>query len=395
MMARATLGLILLISSAHALVHIYELSLPSVEQEIATEYFGNDDDAGKSFTGRLQNAWRLMWGLGAIVAGFLVDRFGARRLLAIYLLGCGASCALAANSSDETSLFIAMIVMGLLASIYHPAGLSLISHETTAENRPRALGIHGILGSVGISSAPLIAGVLLWGSFSWRQVYWVLMLPGVVLGTVFVLQALKHRTVESATESSNADLEDQDHIDWPSFFTLSCLASVQGFIYSALMSFLPRYLSGAPQLSEGNFLAAGVLFVGCIGQYVAGRIARPAILEKQLALITFANVPFLVWMAMAIGWGRPLSAGLLALVHFMHQPIYNSLIAKYTPRRRRSLCYGFSFAMGFGVGSFGALFAGEFQSDAIVYGTLAGAAGFGGLICLVLCLLNRAPGNPL
>ena len=89
-----------------------------------------------------------------------------------------------------------------------------------------------------------------------------------------------------------------------------------------------------------------------------------------------------------------MAAGLLALVHFMHQPIYNSLIAKYTPRRRRSLCYGFSFAMGFGLGSFGALFAGVFQSDAIVYGTLAAAAGLGGLICLVLCLLNRVPGEP-
>ena len=407
MMARATLALVLLISCAHALVHVYEISLPSVEQEIASEYFGNDLASGKAFTGRLSNAWRLMWGLGAVVAGFFVDRFGSRRLLAVYLLGCSVSCALAAISSSESFLFVAMIVMGLLASIYHPAGLSLISHETTAENRPQALGIHGIFGSTGISTAPLFAGILLSASFTWRQVYWALMLPGVVLGAVFVVQAIRYPAVESLRESTKSEIDDQDHVDWTSFLTLTCMASVQGFIYSALMSFLPRYLSGsldgvaeqlrdvlpgsfaeALDLSTGNFLAAAVLLVGCVGQYLAGRFAKAAILEKQLAVIMFGNVPFLLWMGFALTWHRPIAAGLLALVHFMHQPIYNSLIAKYTPRHRRSLCYGFSFAMGLGLGSFGALFAGYFQSDQMVYGSLAGAAGIGGAICCVLVALN-------
>ncbi|HUG69460.1 MAG TPA: MFS transporter [Pirellulaceae bacterium] len=396
-MIRATLYLVLLVSSAHALVHVYELALPSVEQRIAAEYFGADEVSGKAMTGRLSNAWRLMWGFGAIVAGLLVDRFGARRLLAIYLLGCAAACGLAATSTTLSSLFVAMITMGALASIYHPAGLSLISHETTADNRPLALGLHGIFGSVGISSAPLLAGILLAASFTWRQIYWVFMVPGAILGLVFVWQALRYPAIESrrATPGSSTKTNDeQDHVDWRSFFTLTALALVQGFIYSALMSFLPRYLSGAAEWfgwakGDGNFLAAGVLFAGCAGQALAGRYARSSILEKQLAWITFGNIPFLVWMAFAGTWDRVLAAGLLALVHFMHQPIYNSLIAKYTPRHRRSLCYGFSFAMGLGLGSFGARFAGEFQSDGIVYGTLAAVAGVGCVVCAVLVALNR------
>jgi MFS family permease len=400
-MIRATLYLELLVSLAHALVHVYELALRGVEQQIAAEYFGADQASGKAMTGRLSNMWRLMWGFGAIVAGLLVDRFGARRLLAIYLLGCAAACALAATSSTQSSLFLAMIVMGALASIYHPAGLSLISHETTADNRPLALGLHGIFGSAGISSAPLLAGMLLAASFTWRQVYWVLVLPGVILGLVFAWQAIRHPAIESRRKSSEKSepsantTDEQDHVDWRSFFTLTAMASVQGFIYSALMSFLPRYLSGAAEWfgwakGDGNFLAAGVLFAGCAGQALAGRFAKSSILEKQLAWITFGNIPFLIWMAFAATWDRVPAAGLLALVHFMHQPIYNSLIAKYTPRHRRSLCYGFSFAMGLGLGSFGARFAGEFQSDGFVYGTLAVVAGVGCLICIVLCLLNRS-----
>ena len=388
-MARTMLLFVLLISCAHSLVHVYEVSLASVEQEIAGEFFGEDIGAGKAFTGRLSNIWRLMWGLGAIVAGFCVDRFGARRLLALYLLGCGGACALAAISTDQNSLLISMIAMGLLASIYHPAGLSLISHETSAEERPRALGIHGIFGSAGLGGTPLLVGSLLAAGVTWRQTYWVLMAPGVILGAVFVLQALRQTRVESKNKSTPETSDDQDHVDWRSFFTLTLMASVQGFVYSAFITFLPRYLDYSQEGSGGHYRAAGVLLVGCIGQELAGRYARPALLEKQLTWITLGNIPFLVWMAFAASWDRAAAAGLLALVHFMHQPIYNSLIAKYTPRHRRSLCYGFSFAMGLGLGSFGASFAGMYESDTIVYASLAGAAGFGAVICMVLVVLNR------
>ena len=395
MMSRSVLSLVLLISSAHALVHVYEIALPSVEQNIAADYYGSDLASGKRFTGGLSNAWRLMWGLGAVIAGWLVDHFGSRRMLAIFLLGCAATCGLAASSYSQSNLFVAMILMGVLASIYHPAGLALISHETDAANRPRALGIHGICGSAGVGLTPLVAGALLDGDFTWRQIYWLLMLPGTLLGTVFVRQAMRYAEGRRAVGSVSEQAADE-RPDWRSFFTLTVIAALQGFVYSALMSFLPRYLgqgglqwTGRSLENSGNYLAAGVLLLGCFGQYLSGRLAHPARLERQLTLVLFANAPLLLWMALATGWDRALSAGLLALVHFMHQPLYNSLIAKYTPRRRRSLCYGFSFAMGLGLGSFGAIFAGSSESDLYVYGVLSIVVAVAGLICLLLSAFNR------
>ena len=157
MMSSATLRLVLLVSCAHAMVHVYEVSLPSVEQEIAGEYFGDDDEQGKKFTGKLSNYWRLLWGLGALAAGWLVDHFGSRSMLTIYLIGCGAMCVFAGTTNSQNHLLISMICMGAFAAIYHPAGLAMISHETNADSRPKALGIHGIFGSLGIGMAPLVA----------------------------------------------------------------------------------------------------------------------------------------------------------------------------------------------------------------------------------------------
>lgn len=399
-MSSATMRLVLLVSCAHALVHVYELALPSVEQEIAGEFFTDDVEAGKAFTGQLSNSWRLMWGLGAIVAGWLVDRYGSKRLLAVYLLGAAATCVLAAGTTEKSGLFVSMIAMGAFASIYHPAGLALISRETTPENRSRALGLHGIFGSAGIGTAPLVVGGLLAFDFSWRQIYWVLMTPGLTLGLVFLAQAWRGQSTsalrKSITASSTAE---QEHADWRSFFTLTLMAALQGFVYSAVLSFLPRYLNGVqlpdvpgieiPTASQSNFLAAGVLVLGCLGQYLAGRYARAQRLEQQLAMVTLCNVPFLAWMAVADGSQRVVAAGLWATVHFMHQPIYNSLIATYTPLRTRSLCYGFSFAMGLGLGSFGASFAGYTVQNHIVYGTLAGVALVASMLCGVLWIWNR------
>ncbi len=400
MMSSTAFRLVLLVSCAHALVHVYELALPSVEQEIAAEYFARDVEAGKAMTGQLSNSWRLMWGLGAIVAGWLVDRFGSKKLLAIYLLGSACTCALAAASRQQSGLFVAMIAMGAFASIYHPAGLALISRETTPDNRSRALGLHGIFGSAGIGTAPLFVGGMLAIDASWRQVYWFLMGPGLMLGAVFLIQMWRGSSPAADLPSVGSPAHtEQEHSDWRSFFTLTLMAAMQGFVYSAVLSFLPRFLNGVhlpdgwgvdlPAASQSNFLAAGVLVLGCIGQFLAGRYARAERLEQQLALITLANVPFLAWMALADGMQRLVAAGLWATVHFMHQPIYNSLIATYTPLRSRSLCYGFSFAMGLGLGSFGASFAGYTMSNQVVYGTLAGVAAVASLLCGVLWVWNR------
>ena len=398
MMTRATLLLVLLVSCAHALVHVYEQSLPSVEQRIAAEYFPTDPAAGKAMTGQLSNTWRLMWGLGGILAGWLVDYVGGRRMLALYLFGCSVTCGLAAMSGSKNELFWAMLLMGAFASIYHPAGLTLISHETNPTNRARAQGIHGVFGSAGIGSAPLAVGILFSMSATWRQVYGYLVVPGIVLGSLLVVASIRHHAAGSESNVPPTTGDDREQADWSSFAILTLVASMQGFIYTAVTSFLPRYLAGSmdgiiggSRDSVANYLTAAVLFVGCFGQFGAGSFAKHSALERQLSWICFGSVPFLAWMAIATGWGRVLSAGLLTLVHFMHQPIYNTLIAKYTPRRQRGMFYGVSFAMGQGVGSFGAGFAGNFQSDTFVYGVLAVVAAIGGMIGVVLAIRNRSP----
>jgi hypothetical protein len=89
-------------------------------------------------------------------------------------------------------------------------------------------------------------------------------------------------------------------------------------------------------------------------------------------------------MSLAEGQTRLWAACTLALVHFMNQPVYNSLIAEYVPRGRRSLGYGFSYTLCFGIGGLGPTYAGLMKDDCWTYGGLAVIAAIAGLLALAL-----------
>ena len=59
----------------------------------------------------LGTAWTLPFGLGADIAGWLVDRWGAKRVLVLYLIGCGILSAGVAMSTTYGSILVAMFLM--------------------------------------------------------------------------------------------------------------------------------------------------------------------------------------------------------------------------------------------------------------------------------------------
>lgn len=378
----------MLVSCAHALVHIFELALPSVEQMIGDEY-----TVGRDRTGMLGTAFRLPFGLGAMLAGWLADRYGSKRLLIIYLIGCVGTSLIAFWTTSFALLFACMFAMGCFASIYHPAGLAMISRATTAANRPAALGWHGIVGSIGIAGAPLLAALAFSSeSITWRGYYLVLCVPAVLLAVLMAFSLRdNHAPSTDDSKAQSATPSEEDSADWAAFGLLVTGGALMGFVYASFMHFLPRYLNSTnirpESMSEESFrnlLAGIVLFFGTAGQAIAGKIARPGQLERMLLIVVLGNIPFLVGMAFAEGpWRLAVCCG-LALVHFMNQPLYNSLIAQFVPKARRSTGYGFSNMMCFGIGAFGPMCVGFISTDRWAYLVLAVVAAIAAAVSFML-----------
>jgi MFS family permease len=391
-MSPHTFRLVLIVSCAHAMVHTFEHALPAAEQLIGQEFHADKDTMGA-----LGTIWRLPFGFLAMAAGWLADRHGSKALLIVYLLGCSATAVFSAAAPSLTVLFCWMFVMGSFASIYHPAGLALISHETTASNRSQALGWHGIFGSLGIAAAPFLAALVFsTGRIGWRGYYVWLTLPATLI--VILMSRLKVTSPVEAPATARPEATETalDRIPWREFLVLVVAGSMGGLIYSGFIHFLPRYLSQAGLRPEGwsdatygSSLAAVVLVCGAFGQGISGRIARAEKLKPQLVTILLLNAPPLMWMALADGMWRFVAACLLAFVHFMHQPIYNSLIAHIIPRSRRSLGYGFSNMMTFGVGSVGPVIVGAL-SEQVAYGSLSALALLAAIVAMSLPVTNVA-----
>lgn len=404
MTKRQLFWIICLISCLHALVHVFELALPSVQDDLKAHYNASD-----TVIGSLSSAFRWPWGLGALLVGFLVDRFGAPPMLLIYLAGCALLCFLISTVPGLNSLFGMFFVLGLFASIYHPAGLALISLKTSPDQRPMALGIHGVFGSAGIALAPLVFALLQTKGMQWQDFFWFLGIIGVA-GSIIVFALRSYLSIGSPTQDSGSrakhasgEQADEPDRDWRSFAVLITLAAIQGMVYSGVITFFKdESFLDAPIFadlfgqdtdlnSQRSFLMAAIMLFGCVGQFVAGKFGNPKRLEQQLTVITLMNAPFLIGMAMLTAEWAIISAAIFALVHFMFQPIYNSLVAKYTPREHRSVCYGLNFVMGFGVGSLGAVLAGWIK-DATTLNTnyvFAGLSVFASLFGILLIIFNH------
>lgn len=128
--------------------------------------------------------------------GTLADRVGNRTILLIGLVIFGIASALAAFSQTPLMLIAARVALALGGSMIVPCVLGLIRKTFTDENeRSIALGIWGMVGSVGAAIGPLIGGELL-EHFWWGSVFFI-NVPAVILVAIicyFLLPRVEETT---------------------------------------------------------------------------------------------------------------------------------------------------------------------------------------------------------
>jgi len=295
----------------------------------------------------------LLVGAGALPAGMLSDRVGPTRMMVVFFLGAGASAVLAGLAGSPLMLLLALSLLGVSASIYHPVGIPWLVQNTPV-NRGRALGFNGIFGSLGTAAAGMMAGVLI-DLVNWRAAF---MVPGAIsmVTGLAMIRAVRRRTVVDGTmEIDDGPARARGEV-LHALVLLAVTMFLAGIIYHGAQTALPKLFAvrfGRGDLTGGGALNVGLMVAGVYGvaafmQLAGGYLADRYPLKRVYVGAIFIQIPAL-WLLSRLG-GVPLIvvATLMVMTGAGALPAENMLVSRYAPPGRHGLAFGLKFVLAFG-----------------------------------------------
>ena len=295
-----------LVGVAHGTSHFFHLLLPPLFPAFIAQF-----GLGYVELGWLVTLFFVVSGIGQALAGFLVDRLGARPVL-LAALGCFVLAALAAASAQGyAGLALAALLAGIGNAPFHPADFTILNRRVSAARLGHAFSVHGITGNLGWAAAPLFLVGLSELTGSWRLAY--VGMAGVA-AAVLVLMLVHREAIDdragpgasapaeaagaparalpaASTASTFAFLRLPEIWLCFSFFLFStaALAAVQSFAGPAL-----GQLYGLP-LSATALVVTVYMLVASAGMLVGGfLVPRFPNVERTVSLAVAASAVLLV-----------------------------------------------------------------------------------------------------
>jgi len=184
-----------LVGLAHASSHFFHLVLPPLFPILKQEF-----DVSYAQLGLLPGLFFAASGVMQIISGFLVDQFGARRVLLAGLVLLSISMLLCGLVSEFWMLIPLAVVGGIGNSVFHPADLAILTDKVSRPRLGRAYGIHALSGNIGWAAAPVFIMTVVQFS-DWRT---ALVLAGCVgFAVLLVLLLSGTELVESARHAAS------------------------------------------------------------------------------------------------------------------------------------------------------------------------------------------------
>ena len=113
------------------------------------------------------------FGIGAIPAGWIADKWHRHGMTTIFFIGIGLASIITGFSVSPIQIGFGLFVIGLFAAIYHPVGLAMVVQGRATTGMPMA--VNGVFGNLGVAIAALLTGIIIDG-FGWRAAF---ILPGI------------------------------------------------------------------------------------------------------------------------------------------------------------------------------------------------------------------------
>lgn len=286
-----------LVGLAHGSSHFFHLLLPPLFPWLIADF-------GFSYSelSVLVSAFFIVSGVGQALAGFVVDRFGARPIMFAALSSFAVAGVIAGTANSYAQLMLAAIFAGLGNAPFHPVDFTILNKRLSPQRLGHGFSVHGLSGNLGWAAAPVFMAGITSATGSWRIACLCGAALAAIILTVMVINrdALDDRVslASAAPKAAGAAAGPQEHpmafLKLPSvwlcfsffFWTTCAMSAIQSFSSPALQQLygLPASITAYVVTGYMLFGAAGMV----LGGFLVGRVER---LEKVIsACLLFSGI---------------------------------------------------------------------------------------------------------
>lgn len=329
-----------LVGLAHGVSHFYHLILAAIFPWLKPAF-----NLSYAELGLLMTVFFIISGVGQALAGFVVDRVGALRVLMGGLALLGVAALVLAGAQGYPMLMCGSLIAGLGNSVFHPADYTLLNQRVSKARLAHGFSVHGISGNLGWAAAPVFLGGVAVMS-SWRTaVLLSAAIPCVMLLLLLFNRAALHADPPAAKHAGQAQEGAFAFLRLPTvwmcfgFFFLSSIAlgGIQSFASTSLVALYQISLASATSAYTAYMLASAG------GMVAGGFIAARALSHDRIIMVSFAlaaALAVLLALAAVPAWMVVPLMGAVGLASGVAGPSRDLLIRSAAPANATGRVFG-------------------------------------------------------
>ena len=340
-----------LVGFAHLFSHFLQLILAPLFPLLKDEF-----GVGYAALGLMVSVMYTVSGISQTMAGFIVDRYGARRVLLFGMAMFSLALLLTGLATSYWMLLAVAVLAGMGNSVFHPADFAILNAKVNPKRLGYAFSTHGIGGNFGWLAAPVFS-IGISTAYGWRAATIVAGVLGLLITAIIASRPVladaqadagaRRSHARSAREASlKADVRallSVPVLKCFAFFTFYAMALIGLQTFSVAVT---TTLYGAPLVTASAALT-GFLFGGIIG-IVAGGIAAAHSSRHNLVAASGMLIGAALTLLLASGalplWLLTGTMTLVGFFTFSTQPSRDILVRGATPPGATGKVYGFVYS---------------------------------------------------
>jgi MFS family permease len=280
--------------------------------------------------GLLLSAFSWPYAIANLPAGYLVDKFGPKKMFAFAAGGWSLVTMVTAAANSFGFLYAARVALGIAESPFFTSALKV--NERWFNKSERALPVSLVNTGSQIANAiapPLLTFLLL--TMSWRGMFLIVGVLGIVIALVWIRiyrdPTLKEQALIKGSEAEARVIASVEKVRWGQLFayrnTWFMIIGAFGIFYTVwvYLTWLPSYLQTARgfSLADSGWLASLPFLCGIVGVIFGGWLSS-RLVKRGVATVRARKIPI-------VGGALLAAASVLPVAYVDNTPLAIALLS--------------------------------------------------------------------